>query len=449
MSYHPAGHESPRTRQLHIAANPETSSVVLRKLATLTEDRSILIYLAENRSTPADTLSTLSRHESPEVRTAVADNPSCPAEILDYLVKDISADLRFAMAENHCLAEELLYDLAMDENPWIADRAERTLARLAEEAAKVKTNLSLIYPKPIRVLLAEDNDFIRSLIKKKLSQDKDIEVIAEVNDGKAAVIACLQNNPSLVLMDMIMPELDGIQATTIIKTQRPYVKVVMVTGCDSDEKIIAALNAGADGYFLKVNALDKLTACIEAVAQGGSWLDPAISTTILRECFLPANTEVAQKAVEKAANITGSIEELIAAGKYGHAIKIAHSAYDYAVQRFGPDSEEAINLLCQAAELYYMNKDFANAERYYLHVLEVRQEILKNADQKTNSVLRVLGKMCESTGNLHQAELYYSWALRISERIEDHYRVDEIHTKLEQLKSLKRSRESHKERTSP
>ncbi|HMO23730.1 MAG TPA: tetratricopeptide repeat protein, partial [Candidatus Melainabacteria bacterium] len=159
--------------------------------------------------------------------------------------------------------------------------------------------------------------------------------------------------------------------------------------------------------------------------------------------------EVAQKAVEKAANITGSIEELIAAGKYGHAIKIAHSAYDYAVQRFGPDSEEAINLLCQAAELYYMNKDFANAERYYLHVLEVRQEILKNADQKTNSVLRVLGKMCESTGNLHQAELYYSWALRISERIEDHYRVDEIHTKLEQLKSLKRSRESHKERTSP
>ena len=137
MSYHPAGHESPRTRQLHIAANPETSSVVLRKLATLTEDRSILIYLAENRSTPADTLSTLSRHESPEVRTAVADNPSCPAEILDYLVKDISADLRFAMAENHCLAEELLYDLAMDENPWIADRAERTLARLAEEAAKV------------------------------------------------------------------------------------------------------------------------------------------------------------------------------------------------------------------------------------------------------------------------------------------------------------------------
>lgn len=449
MSYHPAGHESPRTRQLHIAANPETSAVLLRKLATLTEDRLILTYLAENRSTPADTLKALSLHESQEIRTAVADNPCCPKETLKDLAKDDSADLRFAMAENHCLAEDLLHDLAMDANPWVKDRAEKTLARLAEEAEKAKAQLNLPCPKPIRVLLAEDNDFIRSLIKKKISQDRDIEVVAEVNDGKAAVISCLQNNPSLVLMDMIMPELDGIQATNIIKTQRPYIKVVMVTGCDSDEKIIAALNAGADGYFLKVNALDKLTACIEAVAAGGSWLDPAISTTILRECFIPTDAEAARKSVEKSTNVTDSIEELVAAGKYGHAIRIARSAYDYAVERFGPDSEEAINLLCQAAELYYMNKDFANAERYYLHVLEVRQEILMNADQKTNSVLRVLGKMCESTGNLHQAELYYSWALRISERMEDHYRVDEIHNKLNQIKSLKRSRESHKELRSP
>jgi len=134
---------------------------------------------------------------------------------------------------------------------------------------------------PIRVLVADDHAVIRSGLEQLLSTAADIELVGTVADGESAVRTALDERPDVVLMDLSMPVLDGIDATRRIVQADVGVHVVVLTSFSDNRRILEALKAGATGYLLKHAGPDELLNGIRAAAQGDSPLDPKAARAML------------------------------------------------------------------------------------------------------------------------------------------------------------------------
>jgi DNA-binding NarL/FixJ family response regulator len=134
---------------------------------------------------------------------------------------------------------------------------------------------------PIRVLLVDDDDLMRAGLKAVLSSDARVEVVGEAGSGRAAVERVRALRPDLVLMDVRMPDLDGIAATREVIAASPEVKVVILTTFEQDDYIFGALNAGASGFLLKRSGPEELLAAIQTVAAGDSLLSPSVTRTVI------------------------------------------------------------------------------------------------------------------------------------------------------------------------
>ncbi|HEY9788333.1 MAG TPA: response regulator transcription factor [Candidatus Obscuribacterales bacterium] len=135
---------------------------------------------------------------------------------------------------------------------------------------------------PVRVLLAEDDEPTRFWLKLTLQQAKGYAVVGVAGDGKSAVEICNEQKPRLVLMDIGMPIMDGVEASRRIKETMPDTKIIMFTSHDSDDSVFAALAAGADGYCLKTLTAEQLLKAVSSVMDGAAWLDPGIARRVLR-----------------------------------------------------------------------------------------------------------------------------------------------------------------------
>lgn len=133
-----------------------------------------------------------------------------------------------------------------------------------------------------RILIAEDQEIVRIGLKLVLEKDPAISVVGEANNGARAIEQAQLLKPHLVLMDLGMPVVDGIDATKAIKQSLPDTKIIILTTHDSEADVFAALAAGAEGYCLKSAGKDQLLSAIRAVTQGGQWMDPAIAGFILK-----------------------------------------------------------------------------------------------------------------------------------------------------------------------
>jgi DNA-binding NarL/FixJ family response regulator len=145
----------------------------------------------------------------------------------------------------------------------------------------------------IKILVVEDHEITRVGLKLTLEQSDEIEIVGEASDGNQAVEASSELNPTVVLMDIGLPNIDGIEATGLIKKASPATRVIMLTSHDNDRDIFAALGAGADGYCLKETPTNQLVLAIKTVADGAAWLDPAIASKVLKASVmgaLPAQT---------------------------------------------------------------------------------------------------------------------------------------------------------------
>ena len=134
---------------------------------------------------------------------------------------------------------------------------------------------------PIRILLIEDHEFTRIGLRMSLESIEGIKLIGEAADGQQGLDMTSELKPDVVLMDVEMPVMDGIEATKRIKESNSDVKVIMLTSHKSDQTIFAALSAGANGYCLKNISADQLTAVIKMVADGAVWLDSGIANRVL------------------------------------------------------------------------------------------------------------------------------------------------------------------------
>jgi DNA-binding NarL/FixJ family response regulator len=119
---------------------------------------------------------------------------------------------------------------------------------------------------PVRLLIADDHALVRQGLRGMLEREPDIEVVGEAHNGREAVDLCRALGPNLVLMDVRMPEMDGLEATRAIKHERPEVSVLMVTMHDNQDYVREAAKAGAAGYVLKDAPRDELIGAVRRVA---------------------------------------------------------------------------------------------------------------------------------------------------------------------------------------
>ncbi len=136
---------------------------------------------------------------------------------------------------------------------------------------------------PARVLLADDHDILRQGLKLLLSlQPEEIEVIGEARTGREAVEIARALQPDVVVMDITMPDMDGLEACRIIHQQQPATQVLMLTMHESEEYFLQALRVGAAGYIVKKAAPTELCLAITSVAQGGAFLYPGLAKVLIR-----------------------------------------------------------------------------------------------------------------------------------------------------------------------
>jgi DNA-binding NarL/FixJ family response regulator len=135
----------------------------------------------------------------------------------------------------------------------------------------------------IRVLVADDQSMVRAGFRMLLSQEQDIEVVAEASNGLEAVEKAARFRPTIALMDIRMPELDGLQATRRILASDDTARILILTTFDLDEYVYEALRAGASGFVLKDDPPEQLLAAIRIVAGGDALLSPAITKRVIKQ----------------------------------------------------------------------------------------------------------------------------------------------------------------------
>ena len=144
----------------------------------------------------------------------------------------------------------------------------------------------------VRVLLVDDDDLMRAGLKAVLSSDEGIEVVGEAGDGRTGVERARSARPDVVLMDVRMPDLDGIAATREVLVAAPDSRVVILTTFEQDDYIFGALNAGASGFLLKRTGPEELLAAIHTVAAGDSLLSPSVTRTVIERMARQPTPEI-------------------------------------------------------------------------------------------------------------------------------------------------------------
>ena len=174
---------------------------------------------------------------------------------------------------------------------------------------------------PIRVLIAEDHAIVRKGIHSLLTIEPGIEVVGEAKNGREAIARAQDVNPDVILMDLVMPELDGLEATRQIVECQPGARILVLTSFASDDKVFPAIKAGAMGYLLKDSDPRELVRAIRQVHRGESSLHPMIARKLMKElahppASLPAQTPTRDPLTEREVEVL----QLVAQGKSNRQI---------------------------------------------------------------------------------------------------------------------------------
>jgi DNA-binding NarL/FixJ family response regulator len=160
---------------------------------------------------------------------------------------------------------------------------------------------------PVRLLIADDHPIVRAGFEGMLAEKPDLEVVGEAGNGEEAVRLADQLRPDVVLMDLRMPEVDGVEAIGRIKEEHPHVHVLVLTTYDSDADILRAIEAGATGYLLKDTPREELFRAIRAAARGEPVLAPSVTARLMQRAKSPSQAALSGREIE--------VLELVARGR--------------------------------------------------------------------------------------------------------------------------------------
>lgn len=185
----------------------------------------------------------------------------------------------------------------------------------------------------IRVLLADDHTIVRQGIKVLLNSQKNIEVVGEAEDGRQAVERAKELVPDMIVIDITMPNLNGIEATRQIKKIDPKIKVLVLTAHDNGDYIHQILQAGASGYLLKESTTTDLISAINTVEKGDVFLSPSISKAVVKDYVKHVDAESGDyNSLNVLTNREREVLQLIAEGhtnkEIAHLLKLSVKTVD-------------------------------------------------------------------------------------------------------------------------
>jgi DNA-binding NarL/FixJ family response regulator len=151
---------------------------------------------------------------------------------------------------------------------------------------------------PIRLLIVDDHPVVRSGLRGMLTGDEGFEVVGEAGDGGAAVVAAERLRADVVLMDLRMPVMGGVEAIRRLRASVPSAHVLVLTTYDTDEDVLPAIEAGATGYLLKDAPREELVRAIRAASKGESVLSPSVAGRVLARVRAPARDDLSQRELE-------------------------------------------------------------------------------------------------------------------------------------------------------
>ena len=150
----------------------------------------------------------------------------------------------------------------------------------------------------IRLLIVDDHPVVRSGLQGMLASQPDFEVVGEAQDGSEGVRLAKKLKPDVILMDLRMPEMDGVTAIERIKAEHPEIRVLVLTTYESDADILRSIETGATGYLLKGAPREELYSAIRAVSRGGSPLAPAVAARLVGRLRGPADSTLSNREIE-------------------------------------------------------------------------------------------------------------------------------------------------------
>jgi DNA-binding NarL/FixJ family response regulator len=142
---------------------------------------------------------------------------------------------------------------------------------------------------PTRLAIVDDHELAREGLRDMLADAPDVEVVGEATNGREALLLCSRLQPDLLMMDVRMPEMDGLAATRELKQRHPQISVMMVTMHENPDYLLEALKAGAAGYVLKGTPRDEVVSAVRRVREGESSLDPDLASRLLRRLATEGN----------------------------------------------------------------------------------------------------------------------------------------------------------------
>ncbi len=156
----------------------------------------------------------------------------------------------------------------------------------------------------IRILIADDHELFRRGLRMVLEDEDDIEVVGEVGDGLSAVEVALAETPDVMVLDVRMPQLSGIEAAGRIKESLPHIKILVLTISDEEDDLYEAIKAGANGYLLKEISIDEIGNAVRSVYAGQSLISPSMASKLLNEFASMIKREEEEKEQVPAPKLT-------------------------------------------------------------------------------------------------------------------------------------------------
>lgn len=178
--------------------------------------------------------------------------------------------------------------------------------------------------KAIRVFIADDHIIVREGLRALISTEPDIEIIGEAADGKEAIAGIHALQPDVILLDLIMPQKNGIEVILEVTQENPRARILVLTSFADDDKVFSAIKAGALGYLLKDTSPQELIQAIHDVYHGESSLDPTIALKLLREFKRPAKQISTQEPLtEREVNVLSLVSRGLTNQEIANALQIS------------------------------------------------------------------------------------------------------------------------------
>jgi NarL family two-component system response regulator LiaR len=212
----------------------------------------------------------------------------------------------------------------------------------------------------IRVLIADDHAIVRKGISALLATEPGIEVVAEASDGKEALLKSEALTPDVILMDLVMPGIDGLEATRRLAGREPPARILVLTSFAGDDKIFPAVKAGALGYLLKDSGPEELIEAIRQVNRGESSLHPSVARRLLRELSEPRGASTGDCLTQR----EGEVLLLLAQGKSNREISCSLTISEATVRTHVSNILSKLNLCSRTqAALYALREGLVSLEQ--------------------------------------------------------------------------------------